>query len=1131
MHTLLPRTCLRLASAALAGGLLASLSVSAQTPVLHYGLNEASGNYASTGSASVDLLLSGANQQHGAPGSGVSGLLHDRAWDASANTAQGATPSATNNSRLIHGADFDGIDGLAAFTFTFWYKLDQHLDSGTRFLSNADTNATQGFLLRSVTNTSGTLLELRLGNGDPTTSVINSNRFATDTGYRRINTWVFVGITWDGSTVRFFVADKETAVADAGSQTYNVGPLANDTQPLIFGNRASSNGVDGFLDNLRIYTTALTDVQLEQIRNEDLTPAPIITGGITGPSVVNVGDTLVLVADTTGSSPVTFRWYLGDELISGQTTATLTIDPASMADIGLYRYEADDAGGNLVSRASWYVNVIPPLQKLLAYGFNEPSGNYASVGSVHADLIPGGDFQRAGDPGSGVSGLAWDRAWDATANTIQSHLDTGEVNNSRIEHAADRDEVDDLAAFSISMWYWADEPMRSAANRLYYNANSNSPSTGLVLRWSTSGSNSGWELFAGPTGASNVSYPSTKHPVGTGYNRTKEWVYLAIAWDGATLRYFVGDKNTPVAEAGSAAMANLIGNDPSRLVIGNTTSNNRGFDGKLDNFRLYSGSPLDAAGFEALRQADLAPVANVIAGERILNAGDRLELTADTSGSAPVAFAWFRNDQLIAGQTSATLVIAAATADDAGAYRYEAYDASSQLVSQSNAAVTIRPTIGPRSLLLGYGFNEATGIYSSIGELDAEMIAAGDHQGPGAPGSGVSGLAWDRAWDASANTIQSHDSNNTSLVNNSRLAHVRDLDAIDNLGAFTLAFWYWADQPMVGNANRLVYNANSSTAPTAGMTLRWATDLADNTKAGWELRTGPDSVNYFSNTFASGEGFNRAQQWIFTALAWDGTTLTYYHGDTQTPVAPAGSVPFSPILGNDPAALTLGNVGGSHNRGFDGKLDNFRLYSGPPLSQEELESLRQTDLAPVANIVDGNAHVAEGGALALSANTSGLATAPASYRWFRNGVLLSGATGSTFAIGSTGLAASGVYSFEALDGLGTVVASGRLRVSIDSSVPIGLTPRIVQEPAGNVLVFLPYVAGASGWCLQATDEIGLPWTDVASSADGVTWTALAGSLAVYGDSLSLLVTVIDSRSAPAAGRRFWRLVAEVPGVH
>lgn len=1104
--------------------------LAAQNLLLHYGMNEASGNYASTGSVQADLVPSGDNQVYGSAGSGVSGLAWDRAWDASANTVTGSG----NNSRLMNATDVDAIDGLPAFTLTFWFNLDQTVASATRFLYNSDSvSPTKGFVVRTRLSSSKTGFDIRLGNGTGYTEVVSSY-FASGTGYNRLHTWVFAAITWDGSNVNFYVADAATAVAAAGGGVF-AGPLAADDQPLVVGNRESTStaGVDGLLDDVRIYDAALSMNDLEAVRLDDLNPPTIVTGAISGPSMVGEEGTLTLVPDTSGTTPVHFRWYRDDVLIAEQSTGTLTLSPVTLTDAGTYRYEADDAAGALVSKGSLAVQVRPiirPLAKLLEYGFNEPSGSYGSTGSVRVDLIPGGDNQQAGAAGSGVSGLPWDRAWDSTANTVQSHLDTGEINNAHLEHAADVDAIDNPPAFSFAIWYWADQPLRSAANRLFYNANSNSPSTGMVLRWRTSGTDSGWELFAGPDGASNVVYSSNKYPEGSGYNRTQTWVFLGISWDGTTLRYYVGDKDTPVSEAGSAPFSNFIGNDPSRLVIGNTTSYNRGFDGRLDDFRFYSGVPLDLTGFESLRQADLAPVANVIEGERTVSAGDRLELTANTSGSTPVSFVWYHDDVVIAGQTSGTLVVDPISSADAGTYRFEALDGSSQIVSQAAATVTVRPAIGPLTLLLDYGFNEAAGNYSSNGSVDADLVPGGSNQQHGVAGSGVSGLSWDRAWDATANTLQSHNSSDATQVNDARLSHVNDLAVVDNLPAFTLAFWYWADQAMVPNANRLFYNADSATSPSAGLSLRWIQDAADSSKFGWELRSGPNGgTAYLSDTFASGTGYNQVQQWVFVALAWDGSTLTYYVGDRGTAVSAAGSMAFSPIIGDDPSPLVFGNVS-AHNRGFDGKLDDFRLYSGPPLGLAEIEALRQADLAPVANAVDGASAVAEGGSLVLDADTSGLATAPASYRWYFNDSLIAGQSGATLSLAPAGLGASGVYRFEALDAGGSVVAAGRIHVNITSSVAIGLAPRLVRETAGDVLVFQPSLADATSWHVQSTDDLGGGWSDIVVSSDGIEWSPANGvsAVGVYADPVSMVVTVTDARAPASAGRRFWRLLAEVP---
>lgn len=231
-------------------------------PLVFHLFNEASGDYLDAGELGATGIAGGAHQQPGAAGSGVSGSPQDRAWDASANTTRGAGLPA-NDSRVVATANLSGLEG---FTLTFWYKLDQPLDDAMRFLYQASalSNPARGFFVRALNNR----LQIFLGNGTAATGIA-SITFAAGSGYHRVNEWVFAAITWDGVQVTFYQSDAAGRVTTAGSGTFT-GPWVASDSPLVIGNAESfTRGVDGLIDNVRIFDGALVASELAVIVRED----------------------------------------------------------------------------------------------------------------------------------------------------------------------------------------------------------------------------------------------------------------------------------------------------------------------------------------------------------------------------------------------------------------------------------------------------------------------------------------------------------------------------------------------------------------------------------------------------------------------------------------------------------------------------------------------------------------------------------------------------------------------------------------------------------------------------------------------------------------------------------------------
>lgn len=263
-----------LAAAALL--LVPVLSAQAQDaqPLLQYDFNQSAGNYTSSGSLKLPLAARGKDQAHGGPGSGVSGLPADRAWDTSANTTQGVETPANNTALTATPSASLFGDNLKAFTLAFWFKTEQSLnkDAATRFFVNSDRPTApvgEGIALRSYNGR----LELRIGgrntNGQPQEAVVTSNRTKEGEGFNRVDTWVFVAITWDGRSVMYYIGTKDSPIIYSGGAAFT-GSILPTSKPIVIGNTASFNrGLDGFIDNFRFYDAALPPPQLEQLRQAD----------------------------------------------------------------------------------------------------------------------------------------------------------------------------------------------------------------------------------------------------------------------------------------------------------------------------------------------------------------------------------------------------------------------------------------------------------------------------------------------------------------------------------------------------------------------------------------------------------------------------------------------------------------------------------------------------------------------------------------------------------------------------------------------------------------------------------------------------------------------------------------------
>ncbi len=257
-----------------------------------------------------------------------------------------------------------------------------------------------------------------------------------------------------------------------------------------------------------------------------------------------------------------------------------------------------------------------PLQAqtlLLEYKFNDSGTTTANAGTLstqNANLVAS-DFTTATDlhgaAGSGVSGQAGDKALNLTSATGQGSGFTGPAAVTATGG------LGTLKSFTLTGWYNA---ATTGGNARLFDDGSVMTGKGITL-W-MSGTN---QLNLTINGV------QTSFAVNSTLALTNTWVFYAVTYDSSlasnNISLYVGTTSTNSALASTATTTSLPGdvlNNPTvSLVLGNqTVSNQRPFDGLMDNVRLY-GSATDASGvlsglaIENLRSLDVVPEPNSLA--------------------------------------------------------------------------------------------------------------------------------------------------------------------------------------------------------------------------------------------------------------------------------------------------------------------------------------------------------------------------------------------------------------------------------------------------------------------------------------------------------------------------------------
>lgn len=775
--------------------------------------------------------------------------------------------------------------------------------------------------------------------------------------------------------------------------------------------------------------------------------------------------------------------------------------------------------GTVVS--SWAAAQTP----ILAYDLNETSGDYLSSGSLGKSVTPAGSNQTWGADGSGVSGLPGDRAWDASANTTRG-ADTP-ANNARLSGATDVD-LSTLSAFTMTFWYNSEQGFDSAV-RYLYKANATTPTSGFTLRSVVSGSNAGLEIQVG-NGTSATAALSTKYSSGQGYNQINTWVFAAVVWDGTQINFYVGDKANAVSSASSATpfpgpIANPAG---VALYIGNLASLNRGFDGKMDNVRIYdqalSPSDLetlrtaDVAGYMGTKTLDIAITAQPYA--QIVNAGRTATMSVIATGLPAPTYQWKKNGADLDGATSAILEIPNVSAADAGDY--------SVVVANNNSSIT-----------------SSSAALSIVGATDDitlinETFADGDRNGQNPPTS----LAWFQNRSASnpdlTATAGSMSINSDSSQTGARHAVAHFTRSTLSVGdSLVLDFDFKPTGTMITHTNGMRFGLFDSNRDPVNFFTADGYNPSGNTSHGYVGVFNPLEATLLVSATSISERRNDPESTASTALLTNSgayntllaaqsldqvfTSGTTYHGRMTITRTEGEAVQVEVrYSGGDLAEPVAYSIADTEDVATSFDTIGFSAV-GTTIDVLTLSNIQLTftpDTAPAIVTQPASQTVNAGSNVTLSVVASG--EAPLSYQWQKDGADIDGATAASLALNNVSTADSGSYAVVVTNSHGSVTSATAVLTVNLAPVSIDEQPVGAVVLSGSEVVLSVSVSGSApieyqwekdGVALSGATEATLTLTNAQPAQSGtyrVVVTNPVGSVA----SESANVVISDSAVAP-----------------
>lgn len=257
----------RLVAYVVAGGLLFSTPAHAAL-LVRYTFDEAT-------NGATNALNTG-----GSLGSAADGVFSGNATRTT-STPGGSTPAALdlnpnggNDDTAATAGDVNGLDTLTAITVTTWFNVQSNRGLSYYVIGNdIGTTGNYGWQFFYVpVSGDASVMTLGLAIAD----VGHTEKNATANVSAPVNNWVFLATTWTGSAVQFYAGTPTSATSQVGTSVALSQIMGNNTLPMRVGANATGGAdriPDAFMDDFRVYNTALTLADLQTIQNENL-PEP-----------------------------------------------------------------------------------------------------------------------------------------------------------------------------------------------------------------------------------------------------------------------------------------------------------------------------------------------------------------------------------------------------------------------------------------------------------------------------------------------------------------------------------------------------------------------------------------------------------------------------------------------------------------------------------------------------------------------------------------------------------------------------------------------------------------------------------------------------------------------------------------
>jgi len=153
----------------------------------------------------------------------------------------------------VSPGDLDGFSGITAIAWTNVDNFQQGANARNSILGKYYDGSDRSYFLRWENDDLRALVA---------TDSSNANNDATASNVGTENTWIHCAFTWSGSTntITVYVNGQSQATGNSNGST-----VRQNNQAFYIGNYGDAGSFDGTIDDVRVYDTALSQAQINQI--------------------------------------------------------------------------------------------------------------------------------------------------------------------------------------------------------------------------------------------------------------------------------------------------------------------------------------------------------------------------------------------------------------------------------------------------------------------------------------------------------------------------------------------------------------------------------------------------------------------------------------------------------------------------------------------------------------------------------------------------------------------------------------------------------------------------------------------------------------------------------------------------